>query len=415
MIRITLCAVAALVVFVACDDESAETVTAAEEAAGQTEVPEEQPPTAEEIAESPEAFEGNFYVLRPGETVEELADRHGVTVEGVRRAHELDEEWFQAMNERLRHFVPDIERWAHAFELPSVGVSHIVVEGEDILQISDHYKTSVMEILVVNAIDPDDATEIEVGRRLFIPGVVQSAEGEVLHLPHASQDEFDERARELGLGRRNAAARLLRGGMDDRWKEAAAGEEGEEWDGTFAWPVSGGWYVRGFGDGAEGYHKAVDVGGNLGWPARAIERGIVAYAGDEIVGYGNIVMIIHPQGFVSFYAHNTAFFVHPGQMVTRGQIISEVGSTGISRGPHVHFELIHELTNCDPAPLFRPGVRRHDGTQMEIPQLTWSGDGPPEGLRCERRPAHHPNSQWVVHEHPERDASESSGLRRAGG
>jgi murein DD-endopeptidase MepM/ murein hydrolase activator NlpD len=319
------------------------------------------------------------------------------------------------MHERLRHFVPDIERWSRDFELPTVGVSHVVAEGEDILQIADHFKTSVLEIMVVNAIAEEEATELEVGRRLFIPGVVQTREGEVLHLPHAHQDEFDARAHELGLGTRAVAARLLRGGMEDSWKEAAAGDAGDEWDGTFAWPVTGGWYVRGFGDGAEGYHKAVDVAGNLGWPARAVERGIVAYTGDEIVGYGNIVMIIHPQGFVSFYAHNTAFFVHPGQRVSRGQIISEVGSTGISRGPHVHFELIHELMNCDPAPLFRPGVRRHDGTMMDVPQLTWTGERPPRGVRCEPRPAHHPNSQWVVHEHPSRDASEASGLRAGGG
>lgn len=373
-------------------------------------------PTAEEVAEDVESFEGNFYVLLPGETVEDLAERYGVTDAAVHRQHQLGVEWYDAMNERLRHFVPDIEEsGGEGFRLPTIGVSHIIAEGEDIVQISDHYKTSVMEILVVNAIPPEEATQLEAGRRIFIPGVVQDQEGNVSRLPHADQEAFDQRAEELELGTRRAAGILLRGEMKDEWLAAAAGSEGDEWDGTFGWPVAGGWYVRGFGAGQDGYHKAVDVAGHLGWPVRAVERGIVAYADDTIRGYGNVLMIIHPQGFVSFYAHNSAFYVHPGQMVRRGQIVAELGTTGISRGPHVHFELMHQHRNCDVAPLFRPGVRRHDGEMMDIPQLTWVGNRPPRGLRCERRPGHHPNSRWVQHEHPVNDAAPESGIVGAGG
>ncbi|MBW2462882.1 MAG: M23 family metallopeptidase [Deltaproteobacteria bacterium] len=409
----------------ACGDETeSPPAQSASEAAGETatvesEQPAEEeapPPTAEEVAEGVEAFEGNFYVLRPGETEHDLAVRYGVEDTAVHRQHQLGNDWYDAMNERLRHFVPDIDvSGGPDFRLDTVGFSHIIAEAEDIHTISEHYKTSIMEILVVNAITPEEALTLEVGRRIFIPGVVTNTEGHVSHLPHPREEELHDRAHGLHLGTRAAASKLLRGEMEDEWLAAAEGERGGEWDGTFGWPVAGGWFVRGFGSGEQGYHKAVDVGGNLGWPVRAIERGIVAYADDTIRGYGNLVMVIHPQGFVSFYAHNSSFFVQAGQMVNRGQIISETGSTGISRGPHVHFELIHEHNNCDPAPLFRPGVRRHNGEMMDIPQLTWSGDGPPRGLRCEQRPSHHPNSQWVVHEHPVEDASPRSGVPGAGG
>ena len=398
-------------------NEAADETATAEAEESEEPAEEEAPPrTAEEVAEDVEAFEGNFYVLRPGETEHDLAVRYGVDDTAVHRQHQLGNDWYEAMNERLRHFMPDIDvAGGTGFRLDTVGVSHIVAEDEDIHQISDHYNTSIMEILVVNAITPEEALTLEAGRRLFIPGVLQDAEGHVARLPHPLQEEIHDRAHTLHLGTRAAASKLLRGEMEDEWLAAAEGEEGDAWDGTFAWPVSGGWFVRGFGSGDEGYHKAVDIAGNLGWPVRAIERGIVAYADDTIRGYGNLVMIIHPRGFVSFYAHNSSYFVQAGEMVTRGQIVSETGSTGISRGPHVHFELIHQGRNCDPAPLFRMGVRRHDGDMMPIPQLTWTESQPPGNLRCEHRPAHHPNSQWVHHEHPVNDATPASGVPGAGG
>ena len=121
--------------------------------------------------------------------------------------------------------------------------------------------------------------------------------------------------RELDLGRVGTASQLLFGHMEDRWMDAAGGRQ---FSGTINWPVAGGWFVRGFGSGEEGYHLAVDVAGNIGWPARSVDAGIVAYAGDGIRGYGNIVMVIHPGGFVSFYAHLSATFVHSGEMVERG-------------------------------------------------------------------------------------------------
>ena len=86
----------------------------------------------------------------------------------------------------------------------------------------------------------------------------------------------------------------------------------------------------------------VPGGGNV----RAAAPGIVAYAGNELKGYGNVVMVVHPDGFVTMYAHNSVNFVSAGERVKRGGILAEVGSTGISRGPHVHFEFIHAGQNC---------------------------------------------------------------------
>ena len=131
--------------------------------------------------------------------------------------------------------------------------------------------------------------------------------------------------------------------------------------------------------------------------AGAAARGIVAYSGDEVPGFGNMVLMVHPGGWVTLYAHNSVNFVVAGEQVPAGAVLAELGSTGISRGPHVHFELIYDGKNCDPVTLFRPGVR-HRSRLADIPRQTWTRPTePPEDLKCFRR-RRHPRSRWVVNE-----------------
>jgi murein DD-endopeptidase MepM/ murein hydrolase activator NlpD len=213
--------------------------------------------------------------------------------------------------------------------------------------------------------------------------------------PEPPLQEPSVRAERLGLGSAGVANAVLRGELDDAWIAEAGGERGS---GTFAWPVIDGWRVRGFGSGEDGYHKAIDIGGDVGWSVYAADDGIVVYAGDEIPGYGNVVLIVHPGGWITMYAHNSVNFAVAGERVPAGAIIAEVGSTGISRGPHVHFELIFEGKNCDPATLWRPGIRHRDGHLTPLAPLTWaSARERPEAIRCHRR-MHHPRSRWVIHE-----------------
>ncbi|MEZ4338287.1 MAG: M23 family metallopeptidase, partial [Sandaracinaceae bacterium] len=153
-----------------------------------------------------------------------------------------------------------------------------------------------------------------------------------------------------------------------------------------------------FGSGAGAYHLAVDIMGRIGWNVRAAASGIVAYSGDGVPGYGNMVLVVHPGGWVTMYAHNSANSVVAGETVPQGGILAEVGSTGISRGPHVHFELMHDGQNCDPAPLFRPGVRHRDGHLSPISRVEWTRPNDRPGpVTCYRR-RRHPQSRWVSHE-----------------
>lgn len=197
-----------------------------------------------------------------------------------------------------------------------------------------------------------------------------------------------ERAQRLGLGRFQTAAKLLQGRPEPAWV-SAAGPEG--WNGTLRFPVQGGYVTRGFGSGKGGYHQAVDIAAEVGTKVRAAAGGLVGYAGNQVPGYGNLVILVHPGGFVTMYAHNQKNLVFAGQRVRRNAVIAELGSTGRSMGPHVHFELLWNGQDCDPAALFRPAALRKNGSAFQPLQSAWKQPHKkPKQLRCGVR-KHHPD------------------------
>ncbi len=212
---------------------------------------------------------------------------------------------------------------------------------------------------------------------------------------HGGPNEAAARATALGLGTLRAGTALLGGRAEPAWVLAA--DSFARRSDTLAWPVAEGWFTRGYGSGTDGYHLAMDIMAATGSDVRAAGDALVGYSGNEIRGYGNIVMLIHAGGAITAYAHNSINHVQAGQVVKRGELIAQVGSTGISRGPHVHFELMVDGKNCDPTPLFRPGVPHRDGKQVLVAPLRWDDADERPPVRCERR-RRHPNSRYVHHE-----------------
>jgi murein DD-endopeptidase MepM/ murein hydrolase activator NlpD len=112
----------------------------------------------------------------------------------------------------------------------------------------------------------------------------------------------------------------------------------------FRWPARGR-IIEGFkAGGNDGINIAVPEGTSV----RAAESGVVAYAGNELKGYGNLVLIRHPNGFVSAYANNGELDVKRGDTVKRGQVIAKSGQTGNVNSPQLHFELRKGSTPVDP-------------------------------------------------------------------
>lgn len=123
--------------------------------------------------------------------------------------------------------------------------------------------------------------------------------------------------------------------------------------GRFLWPVQGK-LISGFGPKAGGLHNdGVNIAVPRGAPVLAAENGIVAYSGDGLKGFGNLVLIRHADGWISAYGHNQTLLVKRGQQVRRGQTIARAGSTGNVSTPQLHFELRRGTRAVDP--------RRHLG------------------------------------------------------
>ncbi|HJK92711.1 MAG TPA: LysM peptidoglycan-binding domain-containing M23 family metallopeptidase [Polyangiaceae bacterium LLY-WYZ-15_(1-7)] len=348
------------------------------------------------VEELPELEDGAYHVLQPGETLWDLAHTYEKSIDELMARNELDDEAVRGLRPGRAVIIPgieqdDVRQAEDAAE--SRGMRHRVRRGETIWDLARSFRVSVSALMAANRFSPQDAQALREGQQIWIPGGTWAHRDDSPRLT-PRQRRAQARARRLGLGTRQVAQRLLHGHVEARWIRAAGGRR---LPGTLRWPVTNGRFVRGYGSGEGSYHLAVDITGDIGWNVRAAAPGIVAYSGDEVPGYGHMVLVVHPGGWVTMYAHNSINFVVAGETVPRGAVLAELGSTGISRGPHVHFEFIHDGKNCDPATLFRPGVR-HASRLARIPREVWRDpDEPPEGVRCARR-RRHPRSRWVVNE-----------------
>ncbi|MBK9079897.1 MAG: peptidoglycan DD-metalloendopeptidase family protein [Hyphomicrobium sp.] len=116
------------------------------------------------------------------------------------------------------------------------------------------------------------------------------------------------------------------------------------------WPVNGR-VIAGFGGRPDGTHNdGINLSVPLGTDVHAAEAGIVAYAGSELKGYGNLILLRHDNGWVTAYAHNDEMLVKRGDKIKRGQVIGKAGKTGTVDQPQVHFELRQGSKPVDPTP-----------------------------------------------------------------
>lgn len=110
--------------------------------------------------------------------------------------------------------------------------------------------------------------------------------------------------------------------------------------GRFLWPVPHFYKVSShFGPRGRKHHDGIDVPAPRGTPIVAVDTGVVIYSDDGIRGYGNMIVLAHGDDIFTVYAHNRKNKVDKGDRVERGEVIAEVGNTGRSTGPHLHFEI----------------------------------------------------------------------------
>jgi murein DD-endopeptidase MepM/ murein hydrolase activator NlpD len=326
---------------------------------------------------------GGYPVIRPaavvqvlpGDTVGSIAKRHGVTRQAIIQANALPAPY------RLRPGCKIV--------VPESAV-HTLQSGESVSQVARRYGVSVSAILYANSIsDPD---MVRAGQRIKIPvsgeqamasyllvtpspvakssaakkgdaynsGIDREAERELLASARETSSARPRQKPEAGQysgdpdaaysPRRDSANGVGGPLLTGRPKQYASVEPTARVPSNsesskpiasnqFIWPVNGR-VISGFGARLNGLHNdGINIAATSGAPVQAADNGVVVYAGNELAGYGNLLLIKHSNGFVTAYAHNSKLLVGRGDSVRQGQVVAHVGKTGDVDLPQLHFEI----------------------------------------------------------------------------
>ena len=269
----------------------------------------------------------NVVLVRPRETLYQIARRHGVGLRDLIDANRLKPPYAISPGQRL--------------VLPRARF-HRVAAGESLYAVSRRYGVDTNSLVRLNNIRPP--YRLKAGQRLRLPSAgpapvkMTKSRGRVTPAPYRKSAKIKPPTRaELAHPPARSSKRFL-------------------------WPVRGR-IVIGYGPRGKGRHNdGINILARKGTPVRAVENGIVAYSGNELRGFGNLLLIRHAGGWTSAYAHNQVLLVRAGDRVRRGQIISKVGKSGSVRRPQLHFELRRGKRAVNPVRyMSRRGVRRMVG------------------------------------------------------
>jgi len=233
---------------------------------------------------------------------------------------------------------------------------HVVNHGDTLLSVSRRNHVPVAELARANNLDP--SAKLKLGMKLTVPGAKTAAVAPVAQpaaavaaapLAAALTPPATKVAAATAGPQQTAHLAQATTKLEDAPAEAPV--KAAEATGalpTFRWPVRGK-VITAYGAKANG--KAND-GINLavpeGTPVKAAEDGVVAYSGNELKGYGNLVLVRHSNGYVTAYAHASELLVKRGDTIKRGQVIAKSGQSGEVGSPQLHFEIRKGSSPVDP-------------------------------------------------------------------
>ena len=256
----------------------------------------------------PKRTEVENYTVQAGDTLGTIARDHSVNVGTILWANNLTERQYIRPGDNLKI-------------LPVSGVLAKVGKGETLSGIAKKYGGNVKEIIKQNNLADEKVT---VGMELIIPGGEPPAV-----VPVRTVASTNYVLKEPGTTREVAP------GENPVQKPNDAVEKPEAPKTRLLWPTSARIITQYYG----WRHTGLDIAGDHTNPLYAADDGVVSISGWNSGGYGYQVLIEHPNGMKTRYAHASKLFVGVGDQVKRGQVIAMMGSTGRSTGPHIHFEV----------------------------------------------------------------------------
>ncbi|HXP12967.1 MAG TPA: peptidoglycan DD-metalloendopeptidase family protein [Stellaceae bacterium] len=256
-----------------------------------------------------------------GDTLYAISRRTGVPVRDLIDANNLDPPFTLTTGQQLT--VPQQRR-------------HVVKAGDTLYSIANQYGVDVSTLASANALQPPYT--VRVGDSLLLP----AAPEQVAAVPPPPEKPQPPGTTSPPPEKSSTAT-----------TNTPAKPEGPlpappPRGGNFLWPVKGKVIER-YGAGPNGTHNdGINIAAPKDAPVRSADAGVVAYAGNELKGYGNLLLIKHAGGWMTAYAHNDVLLVKRGETVKRGQEIAKVGSTGVNGPPQLHFEIRRGTKALDP-------------------------------------------------------------------
>ncbi len=267
------------------------------------------------------------YVVQKGDTVYAIATAHGVPMRTLIERNHLDPPYTLFVGQVLS--VPPRP-------------THVVRRGETVYRIAQMHNVDMSALVRVNGLQTPYT--IYIGQALQLPGTTEPG----LDPPVQSAATPQPSAPAADGGSAPPAAPETRVATAPPPKAAAIPTPPPRQGRGFEWPVRGKVLIP-YGATAKGMRNdGINISARLGTSIRAAEAGVVAYAGNELKGFGNMLLLKHQGGLITTYAHADEIKVQRGATVRRGQIIASVGQTGSVTSPQLHFEVREGAKAVDP-------------------------------------------------------------------
>lgn len=256
----------------------------------------------------------SFVTVKKGDTVYSLSRRHNVPIRSLIETNGLSAPFLLSPGQRLK--------------LPPASV-HVVHKGDTIYSISRRYNVDMSLLARQNKLK--EPYSIYEGQFLKLPGsIVEKKAAQVAVRPASAKKP----AKKTTPATKKNAVRLPPAPNRSQSK--------------FAWPVDGKVMTKFGAAGAGRHNDGINIKVAEGTAVRAAENGVVAYAGNELKGFGNLLLIKHADGWITAYAHNRQLLVKRGQTVRRGQPVAKAGKTGGAKESQLHFEIRKGAKAVDP-------------------------------------------------------------------
>lgn len=228
------------------------------------------------------ADQAKTYRIQKGDTLCKISQQYDVSLSNLMISNQMDENTILEVGHTLR--IPNVQT-----------ALHVVVPGDTMFDLANRYGVDLEALAEANLDKNLDSLEV----------------GELVHIPNTHNirlaQAIPQPSRSLSMSK------------------------------IMKWPIEG-MITSSFGWRKAGFHHGIDIANKIGTPIKAAAAGTVAFTGYKSV-YGLTVIIDHPDGKQTLYAHTQKTFVKKGERVMQGDTIAAVGMSGVTTGPHVHFEV----------------------------------------------------------------------------